>query len=217
MVGSAVIRYRRELRLMQRFTLETRIAAWSDTTAVMEQTFLVADGPQKGQMAARALVQAGFYGRKDRSFVTVKRLIAELGLPDEETESPPLTPEIEAFLKAETLLRPQVGGDARAPRGSDGNACRFGSGRYLTSGSVKTSAVGRAGSRPRRSCLSKASAVERRILARWVELPVLAIVDNALRAFRAPPAVSMYRRRLFESAESSPMRRRNSSQSSYIN
>ena len=111
MLGSAVIRYRREMRLMQRFTLETRIAAWSDTTAVMEQTFLIASGPQKGQMAARALVKAGFYDRKDRSFVTVKRLIAELGLPDQETESPPLTPEIEAFLKAETLLRPQVGGD----------------------------------------------------------------------------------------------------------
>ena len=40
MLGSAVIRYRREMRLFQRFTLETRIAAWSDTTAVMEQTFL---------------------------------------------------------------------------------------------------------------------------------------------------------------------------------
>jgi hypothetical protein len=62
-------------------------------------------------MAARALVKAGFYDRKDRTFVTVKRLIAELGLPDTETESPPPTPEIEAFLKAETLLRPQVGGD----------------------------------------------------------------------------------------------------------
>jgi acyl-CoA thioesterase FadM len=109
MLGSAVIRYRREMRLLQRFTLETRIAAWSDTTAVMEQTFLIASGPQKGQMAARALVKAGFYDRKDRSFVTVKRLIAELGLPEQETESPALTAEIEAFLKAETLLRPQVG------------------------------------------------------------------------------------------------------------
>ena len=42
----------------------------------------------------------------------MKRLIAELGLPEQETESPPMTPEIEAFLKAEALLRPQVGGDA---------------------------------------------------------------------------------------------------------
>jgi acyl-CoA thioesterase FadM len=108
MLGSAAIRFRRELRLLQRFTLETRIAAWSDTTAVMEQTFFVASGPNKGQMAARALVRAGFYDRKDRSFVTVKRLIAELGLPAEQTESPPLTAEIEAFLKAETLLRPHV-------------------------------------------------------------------------------------------------------------
>ena len=109
---SAVIRYRRELRLFQRFELETRIVTWTDTTAVMEQTFVVAAGPHRGQMAARALVKAGFYDRKDRSFVTIKRLIAELGLPAEETESPPPTPEIEAFLKAEALLRPQAGGSA---------------------------------------------------------------------------------------------------------
>jgi hypothetical protein len=108
MLGSAVIRFRRELRPFQRFALETRIAAWSDTTAVMEHTFLIAGGAHKGQMAARALVKAGFYDRKDRSFVTVKRLIAGLGLPDAETESPPMTPEIEAFLKSESLLRPQV-------------------------------------------------------------------------------------------------------------
>ena len=112
MLGAAVIRFRRELRPFQRFAVETRIAAWSDTTAVIEQTFLIASGAHKGQMAARALVKAGFYNRKDRSFVTVKRLIAELGLPDAETESPPMTPEIEAFLKADMLLRPQVGGDA---------------------------------------------------------------------------------------------------------
>jgi acyl-CoA thioesterase FadM len=112
MLGSAIIRFRREVRLFQRFRLETRIASWSDTTAVIEQTFFIAGGPHAGQMAARALVRAGFYDRKDRSFVTVKRLIAELGLPAEETESAPPTPEIEAFLKAEILLRPQVGGSA---------------------------------------------------------------------------------------------------------
>jgi acyl-CoA thioesterase FadM len=109
MLGSAVIRFRRELRLFQLFTLETRIAAWSDTTAVMEQTFYVANGPHKGQMAARALVKAGFYDRRTRNFVTIKRLVAELGLSAQETESPPLTPEIEAFLKAEATLRPHVG------------------------------------------------------------------------------------------------------------
>ena len=50
-------------------------------------------------------MKAGFYDRKDRSFVTIKNLIAELGLPAGETESPPLNPEIEAFLKAEAALR----------------------------------------------------------------------------------------------------------------
>lgn len=105
MLSSAVIRYRREMRLFQRFHLETSIAAWTDTTAVMEHTFILASGRYKGQIAARALVKAGFYDRTDRSFVTVKRLIAELDLSAPDTESPPMTPEIEAFLKAENSLR----------------------------------------------------------------------------------------------------------------
>ncbi|KAB2913346.1 MAG: thioesterase [Hyphomicrobiaceae bacterium] len=118
MVGSVVIRFRRELRLFERFTLQTRIAAWSDTTAVLEQTFFLTDGPKEGPMAARALVKAGFYDRKDRSFVTIRRLIAELGLPAEETESPPLSPEIEAFLRSEAALRRPGAGPQNDDRGS---------------------------------------------------------------------------------------------------
>ena len=73
MLGSAVIRYRRELRLFQRFELETRIVTWTDTTAVMEHTFFDRRRcAARGQMAARALVKAGFYDRKDRSFVTIR-------------------------------------------------------------------------------------------------------------------------------------------------
>jgi acyl-CoA thioesterase FadM len=110
MAGSVAIRFRRELRLGDRFALQTRIATWSDTAAVMEQTFYFT-GAKSGQMAARALIKAGFYDRRSRSFVTVKRLIDELGLPAEETASPAVTQEIEAFLKSATLLRGRQPGD----------------------------------------------------------------------------------------------------------
>jgi acyl-CoA thioesterase FadM len=111
MAGSVVIRFRRELRLGDRFTLLTRIAAWSDTTGVMEQTFYFA-GAKSRQMAARALIKAGFYDRRSRTFITVKRLIEELGLPPEATASPPVTAEIDAFLKSAALLRGPQARDA---------------------------------------------------------------------------------------------------------
>jgi acyl-CoA thioesterase FadM len=117
MAGAVVIRFRRELRLFERFVVRTRIAAWSDTSAVMEQTFYFAAGARKGQMAACALMKAGFYDRKDRSFVSVKRLIAELGVPAEAVESPPASPDIAAFLRAQAALRRQ--GDHAGDSDSD--------------------------------------------------------------------------------------------------
>lgn len=103
-ISTAAIRFRRELRPFEAFTIETRLVAWSDTTAVMEQTFI----SQRQRVAARALVKAGFYDRRDRAYVTVKRLVEALGVAPEEAQSPPLTPEVEAFLKADGALRNPV-------------------------------------------------------------------------------------------------------------
>ena len=50
-------------------------------------------------------MKAGFYDRRDRAYVTVKRLVEALGVTPEEAQSPPLTPEVEAFLKADGALR----------------------------------------------------------------------------------------------------------------
>lgn len=100
-ISAAAIRFRRELRPFQRYHLVTRNVAWTDTTAVMEQTFIASDG----KVAARALIKAGFYARSDRAYVTVKRLIGTLGVPPEQAESPPLSPEVQAFLKADAALR----------------------------------------------------------------------------------------------------------------
>lgn len=104
-LGAVVIRYRQELRPFERYRLETRLSAWSDSIAVMEHTFVVASGPRRGRVAARALVKAGFYDRTKRTLVPVRRLVAELGLPEAETLSPPMTPDVAAFLAADHALR----------------------------------------------------------------------------------------------------------------
>lgn len=100
-IGAAAIRFRRELRPFERFHVVTRLVAWNETSAVMEQTFLT----EERRVAARALVKAGFYARADRAYVTVRRVVEALGVSPEEAESPAPTPEVEAFLKADSALR----------------------------------------------------------------------------------------------------------------
>jgi acyl-CoA thioesterase FadM len=96
------IRYRRELRTFDRFTLETRLICWTDVTVVMEQIFRFAGGARDGQIAARAFVKAGLYDRKAKAFVTVTRMLDLLGVI---AESPPVPPDVDAFLKADEGLR----------------------------------------------------------------------------------------------------------------
>jgi acyl-CoA thioesterase FadM len=96
------IRFRRELRLFDRVHLETRLLAWSDVTVVMEQVLRFAGGPRAGQVASRALFKGGLYDRKSKSFLPITRLMKEIGV---DVEPPPLTPDVEAFLKADEAIR----------------------------------------------------------------------------------------------------------------
>jgi acyl-CoA thioesterase FadM len=100
--SSIKIRYRREMRLFERFHVETRLAAWEAEFVVMEQVFILATGPRAGQVAAHALFKGGLYDRKARAFIPVSRLLGEVGAS---AESPPMTPEIEAFLHADDALK----------------------------------------------------------------------------------------------------------------
>jgi acyl-CoA thioesterase FadM len=109
--NAAVVRFRRELRLFERFRLETRILAWTEATVFMEQTFLFADGDREGQVAARALFKGALYDRKARAYVPVSRLMEEMGVT---VASPPLTPEIEAFLATDDELK-RASGSAVIP------------------------------------------------------------------------------------------------------
>lgn len=96
------IRFRRELTPFQKFRLETRLLAWDDVSVVMQQLFLFESGLRKDQIAAQALFRGGLYDRDAKKFIAVARLMAEVGVT---AESPPLTPEVEAFLRADEELR----------------------------------------------------------------------------------------------------------------
>lgn len=104
--SSVLIRFRRELRLFQRYTLETRLVAWNDTAVVMEQLFVIEGGPRGGQVAARALFKGGLYDRTARTFVPVARLMREIGAT---AQSPVPSAEAAAFLAADDALK--GGGD----------------------------------------------------------------------------------------------------------
>ena len=102
-IASAVaIRYRRELRPFATFRLETRIVSWAEASVVMEQVFVLTSGPHAGQVAARALFKGGIYSRTERKFIDTGRMMREIGVS---AASPPPTPEVEAFLRADSALK----------------------------------------------------------------------------------------------------------------
>jgi acyl-CoA thioesterase FadM len=101
-VNAGQIRFRREMRLFQPFTLETRILTWSEGHMVMEHRLVSKARDGSPVLNAIALVRAGLYDRKERSFVPMDRLLAQIGL---EAEPPGAAPEVEAFLHAEETLK----------------------------------------------------------------------------------------------------------------
>lgn len=102
-IASAIkIRFRRELKTFQKFRLETRLVAWDRVNVIMEQTFVIDGGARDGQIAAQALFKGGLYDRKEKKFVEISRLMAEIGVA---ADSPPLTPEVAAFLAADDELK----------------------------------------------------------------------------------------------------------------
>jgi acyl-CoA thioesterase FadM len=102
-IASAItIRYRRELRLMQSFRLETRLVFWDATHVVMEQVFVFARGPRDGQVAARALFKGGIYDRSEKKFVEIAHLMRVAGATG---SSPPASSEVEAFMRTDDELR----------------------------------------------------------------------------------------------------------------
>lgn len=101
-VSAGQIRFRREMRLFQPFTLETRILTWSEGYVVMEHRLISQGKDGSPILNAIALVRAGLYDRKEKGFVPMSRLLRETGL---EAQAPEVSPEVEAFLLSEETLK----------------------------------------------------------------------------------------------------------------
>lgn len=102
-IASAVlIRYRREIRNLQPFRLETRLVWWDETASVIEQTFVLVGGRHDGQIAARALFKGGLYDRRAKSFVPIARLMEETGAY---AAQPAMSADVAAFLKGDDEMR----------------------------------------------------------------------------------------------------------------
>lgn len=99
------IRFRRELRNFERFDLVTRILWWDDASLVMEQVFLIVDGPRRGQVAARGMFKGGLYDRRSKAFLPMARLMQEIGV---EATSPQPSPDVAAFLAADEGMLARV-------------------------------------------------------------------------------------------------------------
>jgi acyl-CoA thioesterase FadM len=100
--NAIVIRFRRELRLFQKFEVVTRLLYWDDARVVMEQVFVFEGGRNDGQIAARALFKGGLYDRAAKQFVSVTRLMEAIGVT---AVSPGMSAEVAAFLKSDETLR----------------------------------------------------------------------------------------------------------------
>lgn len=112
--NAAAVRFRRELRLFDRYRLETRVVGWLNQAVLIEQTFVFTSGEREGQVSARALFKGALYDRKARSYVPVAQMMEMIGTV---APSPAPTPEIEAFLAADRALR---GTTSEARPGTDG-------------------------------------------------------------------------------------------------
>ena len=69
----------REMRLFQKFRLETRILWWDEKQSVIEQLFILDGGKHDGHVAAQAMFKGGLYDRASRQFVPIARLMDEVG------------------------------------------------------------------------------------------------------------------------------------------
>ena len=86
-LSAASIRYRRELRLWRRFTIETRIVYWEATAFVMEHRILITTKEGREAVAAQALMRGGLYDRTAKAFVPVDDLFVRMKVEAHDSRS----------------------------------------------------------------------------------------------------------------------------------
>lgn len=110
-VSAIALRFRREVKLWQRFTLETRFVTWDDKLAIVEHVVRLRGGPRDGSVACAAFARVGFYDPKARGFVPTQQLMEMAGfegaVPDQEL------PEATALLEIDDALRKVTDGKTR--------------------------------------------------------------------------------------------------------
>lgn len=103
MLLTSKMRFRRELKPLRLFRVETRLRWWNETSAIFELRFLARGSGGDDVLAAISLERAAMYSRKDKRFVTVSEMFAAMGVAP--TDPPAPTPEILAFAQAEEEMR----------------------------------------------------------------------------------------------------------------
>lgn len=94
MVGALTIRYRRELCLGQRYTLQTRVLCWDARAFYLEHRFLTQDKANAEQFVnAIVLVKNSILGP-----VGPERLVAEL--TEGGSASPPMPDDVKAWIQS---------------------------------------------------------------------------------------------------------------------
>lgn len=94
-VAATQILYRREIPMMEKFHLETRILGWDDRWYLHEQRFVT----ENGKVAAQALLRSSLRGKKGP--VNIGEAFALAGYPD--LKSPEMSPELLAFLESSSV------------------------------------------------------------------------------------------------------------------
>lgn len=101
MLSGSIIRYRRELKPLQVFELQTRVVFWNTRNIVMEHKFIVNNDGEE-VLAAVALVRGGLYSRIQSKFVDAAEIFRVVGY---DGPSPEATPEVSAFMAAEDEIK----------------------------------------------------------------------------------------------------------------
>ncbi len=99
---AAQVRFRRQLRVWRRFTIESRIVYWEATTVVVEHRVVARAKDGSDLLSAVSLNRGGIYDPKAKRFVPIADLMA---LMNATAASPAASPAVRAFLDAEAASK----------------------------------------------------------------------------------------------------------------
>jgi len=103
-LAAETIRFKRSLKLWQRFTIRTSVVGWDERSIYLEQQFI-----SKGNLVAKAVVDARFLSKKGGS-VTPAELLAFLEI---DSQSPELAPWVATWISCNRQMSMELG-DAHA-------------------------------------------------------------------------------------------------------